>query len=228
MDIRWSNIQPAIKKIFFTGIFFDSSFTHSFGFICNDSKPVSLFCSGYHHDELQNRIFRIPSQLSYSSLTPYSGIFLRMGSANERRRYIVTSSLIGWAHTHSVVNKNHHTVVWVLLLWRVPLSFSAGADACSVSPWRGKPTVTGSADPYLIKCRLHGSSALKSCDSVACLTTFQGQSDYCQPLNKSKNIDDYSFHRLYHHSSILQKIETIAVLSHEFFGFNAIVFWQFV
>ena len=27
------------------------------------------------------------------------GIVLRMGSANERRRYIVTSSLIRWAHT---------------------------------------------------------------------------------------------------------------------------------
>ena len=30
-----------------------------------------------------------------------SGIVLCMGSANERRRYIVTSSLIGWAHTQN-------------------------------------------------------------------------------------------------------------------------------
>ena len=29
------------------------------------------------------------------------GIILGMGSANERRRYIVTSSLIGWAHTQN-------------------------------------------------------------------------------------------------------------------------------
>ena len=31
----------------------------------------------------------------------YPGIILGMGSANERRRYIVTSSLIGWAHTYN-------------------------------------------------------------------------------------------------------------------------------
>ena len=30
-----------------------------------------------------------------------TGIILGMGSANERRRYNVTSSLIGWAHTHN-------------------------------------------------------------------------------------------------------------------------------
>ena len=30
-----------------------------------------------------------------------TGIILAMGSANERRRYIVTSSLIGWAHTQN-------------------------------------------------------------------------------------------------------------------------------
>ena len=29
-----------------------------------------------------------------------SGIIVGMGSENERRRYIVTSSLIAWAHTH--------------------------------------------------------------------------------------------------------------------------------
>ena len=29
----------------------------------------------------------------------YSGIILGMDSANERRRYIVTPPLIGWAHT---------------------------------------------------------------------------------------------------------------------------------
>ena len=29
------------------------------------------------------------------------GVILGMGSANERRRYIVTSSLIGWAHTQN-------------------------------------------------------------------------------------------------------------------------------
>ena len=29
----------------------------------------------------------------------FSGIILGMGTANERQRYIVTLSLIGWAHT---------------------------------------------------------------------------------------------------------------------------------
>ena len=32
-------------------------------------------------------------------LAQYHGIILGIGSANERRRYIVTSSFIGWAHT---------------------------------------------------------------------------------------------------------------------------------
>ena len=31
-----------------------------------------------------------------------AGIILGMGSANERWRYNVTSSLIGWAHTHGL------------------------------------------------------------------------------------------------------------------------------
>ena len=31
----------------------------------------------------------------------YLGIILRIGSANERRRYNETSSLIGWAHTQN-------------------------------------------------------------------------------------------------------------------------------
>ena len=32
---------------------------------------------------------------------PYIWIILSMASANERRRYIVTSPLIGWAHTQN-------------------------------------------------------------------------------------------------------------------------------
>ena len=31
----------------------------------------------------------------------FIGIILGKGSANERRRYIVTSSIIGWTHTHT-------------------------------------------------------------------------------------------------------------------------------
>ena len=37
----------------------------------------------------------------------YAGVILGMGSANERRRYNVTSSLIGWAHT-----QNDHGIWW--------------------------------------------------------------------------------------------------------------------
>ena len=33
--------------------------------------------------------------------TKETGLILGMGSANERRRYIVTSSLIGWAHAQN-------------------------------------------------------------------------------------------------------------------------------
>ena len=36
-----------------------------------------------------------------STLTIFSGIILSMGSANERRRYYVTPSLIGWTHTQN-------------------------------------------------------------------------------------------------------------------------------
>ena len=39
------------------------------------------------------------SGLVYS--TAYSGIILLMRPANERRRYNVTSSLIGWAHAQN-------------------------------------------------------------------------------------------------------------------------------
>ena len=34
-------------------------------------------------------------------ITTYAGIILGMGPANERRRYIVTSSLISWVHTQN-------------------------------------------------------------------------------------------------------------------------------
>ena len=47
--------------------------------ICKGS--YALFCSG--------------------SITAYSGIILSMRPANERRRYNVTSSLIGWAHSQN-------------------------------------------------------------------------------------------------------------------------------
>ena len=36
-----------------------------------------------------------------STANPCTGIILGMGLANERRRYYVTPSLIGWAHTQN-------------------------------------------------------------------------------------------------------------------------------
>ena len=42
------------------------------------------------------------------------GVILGMGSANERRRYIVTSSFIGWAHTQcNPCNMNITYTVWI-------------------------------------------------------------------------------------------------------------------
>ena len=43
----------------------------------------------------------------YSSYVSYTGIILGMGSANESRRYNVTSSLIGWAQTQF-----HPIILW--------------------------------------------------------------------------------------------------------------------
>ena len=61
---------------------------------------------------------------SVSEVTEYiwvkSGIILGMGSANERRRYNVTSSLIGWAHTQNdpqnrlLLNHNKTTMCTIL------------------------------------------------------------------------------------------------------------------
>ena len=53
-------------------------------------------------------------------LALYRGIILGMGSANERRRYIVTSSLIGWAHTQNgtcwIVLRNHTNILYCFII----------------------------------------------------------------------------------------------------------------
>ena len=41
------------------------------------------------------------SQFQRSNWKLWAGIILSMGSANEKRRYIVASSFIGWAHTQN-------------------------------------------------------------------------------------------------------------------------------
>ena len=64
---------------------------------------------------------RLQQELSKSALY-VSWINTGMGSANERRRYIVTSSLIGWTHTQNDtrcmvwINNCIHTKIWVWLL----------------------------------------------------------------------------------------------------------------
>ena len=65
---------------------------------------------------------------SVSEVTEYiwvkSGIILGMGSANERRRYIVTASLIGWTHTQNdlenslIPNHNKPTMCIILGMYR--------------------------------------------------------------------------------------------------------------
>ena len=54
---------------------------------------------------MQASVFRVPSVLNelYVCVYEYAGTILCMRSANERRRYNVTSSLIGWAHIYKMI-----------------------------------------------------------------------------------------------------------------------------
>ena len=57
--------------------------------------PTTSLCRGYNNEH---------GELTLSDILPFSGIILCMRPAkwaNDRRRYIVTSSLIGWAHTQN-------------------------------------------------------------------------------------------------------------------------------
>ena len=55
----------------------------------------------------------------YMGMKGYTEIILCMHPANERRRYIVTSSLIGWAHTQHYPCRDIHNkdIYW----WDTPL-----------------------------------------------------------------------------------------------------------
>ena len=89
-------------------------------------------------------------------LVMLSGFILGMGSANERRRYIVTSSLIGWAHTQ----KEPYCVVWDALGRRpAVLSILRHGDA---SQW------TGSSLILVMACRLFGTKLLPDQIQVYC------------------------------------------------------------
>ena len=52
----------------------------------------------------------IASITSVPKACPQAQVILVMGSANETRRYLVTSSLIGWAHTHNTPMRHASSV----------------------------------------------------------------------------------------------------------------------
>ena len=61
---------------------------------------------------------------------PYTGIILCMRRANERRRYIVTSSLIGWAHTQNWSLLTANASLWsayIVLLFITTVSWDSGS-----------------------------------------------------------------------------------------------------
>ena len=44
----------------------------------------------------------LPKMRQISVSSSVTGVIQGMGSANERRRYNVTASLVGWSHTHTI------------------------------------------------------------------------------------------------------------------------------
>ena len=71
------------------------------------------------HDCLRNHLFR---HRCYSNLT---GIIWRMRPANERRCYIVTSTLIGWTHTQNGPC-NHIKHIEKFILWSIKVAMLHG------------------------------------------------------------------------------------------------------
>ena len=73
----------------------------------------------------------VDNRLGPVSTCSISGIILCMRPANERRRYIVTSSLIGWAHTQNdpCDIKNPYTGKTVFLYWDCSLEIKACLDS---------------------------------------------------------------------------------------------------
>ena len=87
---------------------------------------------------------------------PIQGVILGIGSANERRRYNVTSSLIGWAHNpawylslHPSHSHTHRYLSTVYLL--SGQQFDCNNEACRPSGdcWNHNPgTITSSSSHY--------------------------------------------------------------------------------
>ena len=98
-------------------------------------KMASIFCTfseilTYFASYSLGLLFAIHiSCCIFFSYSIFSGISLYMRPANERRRYIVTSSVIGWAHTENDL--------YILLNHRVSLEYSPAG--IGVLPWRPTP-----------------------------------------------------------------------------------------
>ena len=63
-------------------------------------KIPNTSCTQNTKNKFNHKAYLLTTVSPLSSLI-ISGIILCIGSANERRRYTVTSSLIGWAHTEN-------------------------------------------------------------------------------------------------------------------------------
>ena len=97
-------------------------------FTGNGQDIYSWYWIKITHSWLQSHLPGVSRSISRSDgiqVDPWSRIFWGMDSANERWRYIVTSSIIGWAHTQNdpfwstTMHSNHHS--WA----------SYGSDQCS-------------------------------------------------------------------------------------------------
>ena len=109
------------------------------GLVPSDTKPLPepmlTPMVSISHNEL---ILQCIKKLKHRMLSMLRG-FLRMGSANKRQRYIVTSSLIGWAHTRNDPRRLsiHDGVIEDMLGWMMMASLIGWAptqnDSQSVS-----------------------------------------------------------------------------------------------
>ena len=67
-------------------------------------------------DSIYNRQLIMGARDISRCFSRFVGISLRMGSTNERRRYILTLSLIAWAYTQN----DHWMSLLAMLLWHMP------------------------------------------------------------------------------------------------------------
>ena len=95
----WYIAYIRLPLIFFTQHTTDSSQPHP-GNHGPQLKKYGIEAAGETTDISQPWSYRCPD-VNDTDNKASAGITLGMGSANERRRYLVTPSLIGWAHTQN-------------------------------------------------------------------------------------------------------------------------------